>query len=64
MTFGDTVDIDTARAMVDAALDAGITSLDTANGYAAGRSEEILGEILDGRRDAGDDRDQSGHLPR
>lgn len=52
MTFGDTVDLPTARAMVDAALDAGITSIDTANGYAAGRSEEMLGEILEGRRDA------------
>ena len=52
MTFGDTVDVDTARTMVDTALAAGITSLDTANGYAAGRSEEIIGEILHGRRDA------------
>jgi aryl-alcohol dehydrogenase-like predicted oxidoreductase len=52
MTFGDTVDIETARVMVDTAIDAGITSLDTANGYAAGRSEEMLGEILAGRRDA------------
>jgi aryl-alcohol dehydrogenase-like predicted oxidoreductase len=51
MTFGDTVDLDIARTMVDTALDAGITSLDTANGYAAGRSEEMLGEILTGRRD-------------
>lgn len=52
MTFGDTVDLPTARAMVDAALAAGITSIDTANGYAAGRSESMLGEILAGRRDA------------
>lgn len=52
MTFGDTVDLETARTMVDTALEAGITSLDTANGYAAGRSEEMLGEILAGRRDA------------
>lgn len=52
MTFGDTVDLETARTMVDTALEAGITSLDTANGYAAGRSEEMLGEILTGRRDA------------
>lgn len=50
MTFGDTVELDTARAMVDAALDLGITSIDTANGYAAGRSETMLGEILAGRR--------------
>jgi aryl-alcohol dehydrogenase-like predicted oxidoreductase len=51
MTFGDTADLDTAREMVAVALDAGVTHLDTANGYAAGRSEEILGEILRGRRD-------------
>lgn len=51
MTFGDTVDLDGARAMVDVALDAGVTSIDTANGYAAGRSETMLGEILRGRRD-------------
>lgn len=51
MTFGDTVDLDGARSMVDVALDAGVTSIDTANGYAAGRSETMLGEILRGRRD-------------
>ena len=51
MTFGDTVDLDVARTMVDVALDAGVTSIDTANGYAAGRSETMLGEILRGRRD-------------
>ncbi|MEO6413355.1 MAG: aldo/keto reductase [Pedococcus sp.] len=51
MTFGDTADLTTSRAMVDAALEAGITSLDTANGYAATRTEEILGEVLAGRRD-------------
>jgi aryl-alcohol dehydrogenase-like predicted oxidoreductase len=51
MTFGDTVSVDVARTMVDVALDAGVTSIDTANGYAAGRSEEMLGEILRGRRD-------------
>jgi aryl-alcohol dehydrogenase-like predicted oxidoreductase len=49
MTFGDTVDLDTARAMVDLALEAGITSVDTANGYAGTRSEQMLGEILRGR---------------
>jgi aryl-alcohol dehydrogenase-like predicted oxidoreductase len=52
MTFGDTVDLDTARRMVDVAIGAGITSVDTANGYAGGASEEMLGEILQGRRDA------------
>jgi aryl-alcohol dehydrogenase-like predicted oxidoreductase len=51
MTFGDTVDIDQARTMIDLALDHGVTSIDTANGYAGGRSEEMLGEILRGRWD-------------
>ena len=48
-TFGDTVDLDTARRMVDVALAAGVTSIDTANGYGKGRSEEMLAEILQGR---------------
>jgi aryl-alcohol dehydrogenase-like predicted oxidoreductase len=51
MTFGDTVDAGLAQRMVDAALSAGVTSLDTANGYAGGKSEEIVGELLRGRRD-------------
>lgn len=51
MTFGDTVDRDGAAAMLDAALDAGITHVDTANGYAGGESERIVAELLRGRRD-------------
>lgn len=51
MTFGDTADLDTARRMLDLALDAGITSVDTANGYAGGESERMLGELLAGRRE-------------
>ncbi|GAA2209083.1 aldo/keto reductase [Nonomuraea monospora] len=50
MTFGDTVNADTAGRMLDLALDAGVTGVDTANGYAAGASEEILGTLLRGRR--------------
>jgi aryl-alcohol dehydrogenase-like predicted oxidoreductase len=51
--FGRRVDLDGTRAVVDAALDAGITFLDTANTYGdpRGRSEELLGEVLEGRRD-------------
>ncbi|WNV86930.1 aldo/keto reductase [Umezawaea sp. Da 62-37] len=52
MTFGDTVDAAGARRMVDAALDAGITGIDTANGYAGGASEEILRDLLPSRRDS------------
>ncbi|TYB50698.1 aldo/keto reductase [Nonomuraea sp. PA05] len=51
MTFGDTVAADTAGRMLDLALDAGVTGVDTANGYAGGASEEILGALLRGRRD-------------
>jgi aryl-alcohol dehydrogenase-like predicted oxidoreductase len=50
--FGRRLDLDGTRAVVDAALDAGITLLDTAEMYGgAGRSEELLGEVLAGRRD-------------
>ena len=51
MTFGDTVDADTAAAMIDRALDAGVTMIDTANGYAGGATETILGELGVGRGD-------------
>lgn len=42
-----------ARAVVDAALDAGVTFFDVADVYGAprGRSEELLGAALTGRRD-------------
>jgi aryl-alcohol dehydrogenase-like predicted oxidoreductase len=50
--FGRRLDTDATRAVVDAAIDAGVTLLDTADSYGgAGRSEEILGEVLAGRRD-------------
>jgi aryl-alcohol dehydrogenase-like predicted oxidoreductase len=50
--FGRRLDVDGTRAVVDAAVEAGITLLDTAESYGgAGRSEEILGEVLAGRRD-------------
>lgn len=40
-----------AREMVDCALDEGITYFDTSDVYGHGRSEELLGEIFDERRD-------------
>ncbi|HEY8718165.1 aldo/keto reductase, partial [Pengzhenrongella sp.] len=42
MTFGDTVDAEVAARMVDTALDAGVTAIDTANGYAGGAAETML----------------------
>ncbi len=50
--FGRRLDADATRGVVNAAIDAGITLLDTSDTYGgAGRSEEILGEVLAGRRD-------------
>lgn len=51
MTFGDTVDEPTAARMLDEALEAGITTVDTANAYAGGATEEMLSRLLAGRRD-------------
>ena len=50
-TIGGRLDLDGARAVVDAAIEAGITLLDTADSYGGGASEGILGEVLAGRRD-------------
>jgi aryl-alcohol dehydrogenase-like predicted oxidoreductase len=50
--FGMRVDRDGTQAVVDAALDAGVTLLDTADIYGGkGGSESLLGEVLEGRRD-------------
>ncbi|MEV0457985.1 aldo/keto reductase [Catellatospora methionotrophica] len=53
--FGWRLDLDGTRAVVDAAIDAGITFFDTADIYgratAIGASETMLGEVLKGRRD-------------
>jgi aryl-alcohol dehydrogenase-like predicted oxidoreductase len=49
--FGRRLDVGATRAVVDAAMDAGITLIDTADIYGSGRSEESLGEVLAGRRD-------------
>ena len=60
MTFGDaaggfmkgvTSDDTEGRRVFDAALDAGIDTVDTANVYSEGRSEELLGQWLAGKRD-------------
>ncbi len=40
-----------ARAILDAYADAGGNFLDTADSYQFGQSEEILGDLLKGRRD-------------
>jgi aryl-alcohol dehydrogenase-like predicted oxidoreductase len=49
--FGPRIDFERASAVVDAALDAGITLFDTADIYGQGTSEDFIGRALDGRRD-------------
>jgi aryl-alcohol dehydrogenase-like predicted oxidoreductase len=59
MTFGGTgsfasvgsTDLDTARRQIDRCLAAGVNLIDTANVYSEGRSEEILGQAVEGRRE-------------
>jgi aryl-alcohol dehydrogenase-like predicted oxidoreductase len=50
ITHGGQVEADAATACVRAALDAGITSFDTADVYAGGRAERVLGEALAGEK--------------
>src|SRR5271154_7588065 len=50
--FGSRLDVDGTRAVVDAAIDAGITLFDTSDTYGGGGgSERALGEVLGRRRD-------------
>lgn len=50
MTFGGQTDRSTAERMIGLCLDRGIQFFDTANVYNGGASEQILGEIIEGRR--------------
>ncbi len=50
--FGRRLDLEGTRAVVDTALELGVTFFDTADIYGGqGKSEEYLGELLEGRRD-------------
>ncbi|MBO4208729.1 aldo/keto reductase [Micromonospora echinofusca] len=77
MMFGSWGNTDEAecRRIIGTALDAGINLVDTADVYAAGQSEEIVGRALRGRRDdvvlatkfhepMGDDRNRRGNSRR
>ena len=50
LTHGSQVENDQAKACVSAALDAGITTFDTADVYANTKAETVLGEALKGER--------------
>ncbi len=45
------LDLAASGRLVDMALDAGINFIDTANVYADGESESLLGQVLEGRRE-------------
>lgn len=53
ITHGSQVEADAATACVQAALDAGITTFDTADVYANTKAEEVLGNALAGERRSG-----------
>ena len=50
MMFGDRTDATQARRIVDSAFDAGINFIDTADAYAVGESERIVGEAIRAQR--------------
>ena len=50
LTHGSQIENDAAVACVHAALDAGISSFDTADAYADGAAETVLGQALRGQR--------------
>jgi aryl-alcohol dehydrogenase-like predicted oxidoreductase len=49
--FGARCDYEQSKAVLDAAIDAGVTLVDTADIYSQGTSEEYIGRALEGRRD-------------
>lgn len=51
MTFGDQASEADAIAMTRAAMEAGVNFIDTADVYVKGRSEEIVGKAIAGRRE-------------
>ncbi len=51
MSFGGDADFDTSKEMFGACIDAGVNFFDCANVYSKGRSEEILGKLMNGMRD-------------
>jgi aryl-alcohol dehydrogenase-like predicted oxidoreductase len=48
--FGNRLDESQVRRIVDQAIDCGVNFFDTADIYAAGRSEELIGRVLGARR--------------
>jgi aryl-alcohol dehydrogenase-like predicted oxidoreductase len=51
MNFGRWTVEEDSRQIIHAALDAGVTAIDTADVYGSGASEEVVGRAIKGRRD-------------
>src|SRR5579862_8963254 len=49
--FGPRIDFEQSRAVLESALDEGVTLIDTADIYGSGTSEEFIGRALEGRYD-------------
>jgi aryl-alcohol dehydrogenase-like predicted oxidoreductase len=49
--FGGRIDYDQSLAVIDSAIEAGVTLFDTADIYGQGTSEEFIGRALEGRRE-------------
>ena len=49
--FGGRIDYEQSLAVIDAALETGVTLIDTADIYSQGTSEEFIGRALEGRRE-------------
>jgi aryl-alcohol dehydrogenase-like predicted oxidoreductase len=52
LTFGNAMDVEVARAVMNRAFELGINFYDTADVYAQGRCEEVWGQLLKDRRRA------------
>jgi aryl-alcohol dehydrogenase-like predicted oxidoreductase len=51
MMFGGQTDEDVSRRIIDKAFSQGVNFIDTADGYAGGKSEEVVGRAIAERRD-------------
>ena len=49
--FGPRIDLEQTRAVLETALEEGVTLIDTANTYGQGTSEDFIGQVLEGRLD-------------
>jgi aryl-alcohol dehydrogenase-like predicted oxidoreductase len=64
MTFGKQIDEAESLRIVERAIDAGVSFIDTADMYANGVTEQILGKAIKGRRDSLVIASKAGHLRR